>query len=463
MTLGRHPRALALLALGLVTLSCATSKQLTLRSEKLLIQGDARRAYDVALDALAKDPRNESARQALGAAGSVLLADARTRFYNVIPVDTVAAAGLAMEVDELNATLLRCRAAAPADTAFAADRTRARWAAADGIMRAAEDSLDGNRPRPAYRMLQQAARFAPHRGDLDARLRSTFEQAVDRVAVLPLDDQVGQPALARGLASRCATALQHRIDEGRLEFTRLVEPARVNERMTLAQLDDLSRSEAIRVGREVGATVVLWGRLHNAGTDNFVTYYREPLWHRVVERAQDGGSSERWVQVPFEAVVRERVYHLRCDLRLLDTDDEGILAETSLPREARVRTVWTNFRPDDDPDNYSLVAPEAPRPDGAGRGQGGSPDHDKRSGQAQKEWSTALGKWTLPEFLGRARGPNLSARSSYRHEYRGEFERASLDHPVFLGAPPGTDDLAYLALRGVEDGFLGLIEDLDTR
>ncbi len=447
----RSQGVLALMLLALLALSCATSQQLTRRSEKLLMQGDARRAYDAAVDALEKDGHNEPARAALGRAGAALYADSRARFDALIPDDTLGAARLALDVERLLADLARWRASLPEDPEFAAERQRAKDAAADGLIQAADDSLHARRPRAAYRLLEQAVPFAPKRRDLDTRLTRAFDLAVDRVAVLPLDDQTGQPALSREVADRLAGALRARIAARKLEFTRLVEPAKVYGRMTVAQLDELSRDGAIALGREVGATVVVYGRIRDAGSDTYTTHYREPIWHRVVTRGAAGEQVERWEQVPFETVVRERVFHLRWDLRLLSTDDENVLDERSEPREVRARTVWTSFRPEDDPANYALVAPEERR------------SGSERVARVEKEWSAAAGKWTVPKLLERAKASNVSARSTYRHEYRGEFEHRDPGMPVFLGDLPGNDDLAWLALRDIDGAFLEMIEALDRR
>ncbi len=444
-------RSLAWLALAALTLSCASSEQLTRRSAQLLVQGDARRAYDTALGALEKDATNDAARGALGAAGASLLSDARTRFYDLLPLDTLGAARVALDVDQVNGTLARWHAAVPADTSFATDRRHAKEAVAADFVAMAADSVHERRPRPAYRLLEEAARYDPQRRGLDERLRRTFELAVDRVAVLPFDQQIDQPPLARGLADQLATALRKRIADRSLTFTRLIEPARVDARMTVSQLDGMSRTEAIQLGRDLGANVVVWGRLRDAGSDSYTTTYREPIWHRVTDRDPEGKERERWMQVPFETVVRERVYHLRWDLRLLDTDEELTLAERGEPREVRVRSVWTNLRPDDDPGRYALMPPHEREQD---------PDRAKR---VEKEWGDTAGRWTVPALLARARAANASSRASYRHEYRGEFERADPGMPVFCGDLPGNDDLAWIALRGIDEEFLEMIRDLDRR
>jgi hypothetical protein len=451
----RHIRPLFVLGLlALLALSCATSTSLTRRSEKLLVQGDVDRAFDAAREALEKDPRNEQARAALGAAGTALLTDQKKRFYDLRQVDAVGAARIALDVESIHGTLQRGRVTLPPDTLWSRDLSGAREAASDALIAAADDSLKARQARPAYLLLQQASEFTPQRRGLDARLRRAFDLAVDRVAVLPFDDGIGQPSLPRVLADRLAAALRKRVTDGKLEFTRLVEPSKVFARMTVDQLGDLSRDDAVRLGRDVGANVVLWGRLRDAGTDNNTTYFREPIWHRVTERAADGSTSERWVSVPFEAVVRERVFHLRWDMRLLETDEGNTLDQRSEPRELRVRAVWTNFRPQDDPRDYALVEP-APRD--------GDSDHAQRAERVRQEWSQSLGRWTLPSLLERSRATNVAQRSTYRHEYRGEFERYDPNLPVFMGDLPGPDDLAYLALRDLDSAFLSMIEDLDRR
>lgn len=439
------------LVLGALALGCASSEKLTQRSEQWLLRGDAGRALQAAEDALDKDAANPAARAALQAAGDSLRASDRRRFYALLYDDTLGAARVALDDEALVARLARRRVTPLGDAEYERDLTRARESAADGLMRAAADSLRRRRARPAYRLLEQAAVFAPHRRDLDARLARTFEQAVDRVAVLPFDDRIGQPDLLRPLTARLATAVAERIARQPLRFTRLIEPSKVYARMTVDRLGDLDREEAIALGRQVGADVVVWGRLSDAHTETTTDHYREPLWVKVTERLSDGSTQERWESRAFEVIERERVYRLRWVVEALDTEDEVVLERREDVREAHARTVWSDFRPDRDPRDYALVPPDV------------RTKEPRRHEAAQKQWKATAGSWAVSDLLDRCRASNVSSRAAYRREYRSEFEHYDRDRPVFLGALPGPEDMAWLALRDLDGQVVSMVRGLDAR
>src|SRR5688572_18012951 len=103
----RHSiRGLSLLVFALTIASCASPAKMARQSREALARGDLRRAYDRAEDAIEKDPRSPSARNAYTAASEAVAADYRDRVVALAATDTTAGADLALEARQFRARVV---------------------------------------------------------------------------------------------------------------------------------------------------------------------------------------------------------------------------------------------------------------------------------------------------------------------------------------------------------------------
>jgi len=77
------------------------------------------------------------------------------------------------------------------------------------------------------------------------------------------------------------------------------------------------------------------------------------------------------------------------------------------------------------------------------------------------EWKQRFGAWTLPKLLERA-------RKEHRHTHYGAEDRKAFfadchERPVWLAELPGEDELASIALDGVWQPVLGMLQELDAK
>src|SRR5262245_15206890 len=257
---GRRFGRLGVAALGLFALSCASSSELTRRSDESLKAGHTMRAYDWARRALDKDPKNDQARAHMTEAATQLSADWKRRIRAIAATDTLTAAEVALDYARFRAELVRYDVALAADSAFREDERRIRDAAAAQNYRAAESFLEQREPKNAYRSFVEAERFVPGYGDLDQRIPDTYERALTRVAVLPFANQTDVPGLSKEIADGTFEELERRMTPKGFQFTRLIPAEETYRRVSVAELDGLDREAAVRIGRQLGARLVGWGR-----------------------------------------------------------------------------------------------------------------------------------------------------------------------------------------------------------
>jgi hypothetical protein len=123
---------------------------------------------------------------------------------------------------------------------------------------------------------------------------------------------------------------------------------------------------------------------------------------------------------------------VHCDFEVLSTRDGSLVAEHTDAMRAAARVIYTDFRGDGDPDEYSLVPPDMKKSD----------PHAVES--RERDWKGHCGSWELSALLERAKKePKRSYRSSIRKEFYADTE----SRPVFLADLPPAEDLAMVALR----------------
>lgn len=418
-------------ALLLLVVSCAGPDTLARRSSESLARGDVQKAYETARKALDKDPTHPAALAAMTDAARPLMADWKARIRNLAAVDTLGAARLSLKLDDFRRELDRYHVVLPRDRGFRRDERAIRRGGARADYAAGEEAFSGGRPKVAYHRFVEARDFAPRFRDVDARIAEAWERARTRVALLPLANQTDLPGLSRTIADATYEQVANRMNTKDFEFTELVPMQRVYQNLTVAEMDDLSREGAARVGRLIGAQRVLWGRLTGLRSEKDTHPLARAIYHRDFEKDAAGDSHERWKSVPFAGIVRSRTIHVRCDLELIDAETEATLGGDSREFEAHARTVYTAFVPRGDVDDYALVSPRMRE------------EHPDQAESAEKAWKEAAGDWTLGKLLERSKRDDGSRRS-YRRGYRDEFRHPGA--PVFLDDLPSTEDLAFLAL-----------------
>jgi hypothetical protein len=445
----RNHIRLAWLCLAILLASCATAEKFARRSDLELRRGDPDAAYRTAVIAIKRQPANAHALAALSAAAEARAGDWKTRIHGLADTDTLAAARQALEFEGFRREVARYGGTLAPDASFAAFEHDVRTAAAGMLYAEADADLEGGRPKQAYLHFRGARDYAPGFRDLDARIEEAYQRAVQQVAVLPLEDQTGVPELGRALAARIWEGVQQHAPASRLQFTRLVGPDQAYARMTASELDDLSREQAIRLGRRLGADRVVWARLYGSHTDTNTDRYHDTIYRRRAQRDSSGRSREVFEPVEFTAIRRSRQVSASWEIEVLDVNLETSIARRANTVAAFARTVYTDFAPDGDCDDYCLVPP-ATRSSDPGRGR-----------RREDEWKSTFGSWTVPHLLEAARREH--GRSSGMAEVRGQFRRDTRDQPVFLDDLPGEGDLLMVALDDLWRPALDAIVEQDAR
>ena len=85
-----------------------------------------------------------------------------------------------------------------------------------------------------------------------------------------------------------------------------------------------------------------------------------------------------------------------------------------------------------------------------------------RAKNREMEWKTDFGNWTLPALLERA-------RKDRSHRHYGHGDRATFiqqdcgERPIWLAELPDERELALIALDGLWQPVLGMLQELDAK
>ena len=446
-----HARRLGALVglvfLALLTLSCASSNQLSRRSEESMKAGQTTRAYDWARRALDKDPMNDQARANMTAAATVMSADWKLRVRTLAANDSLQGAEAALEFGRFRAELARYQVVLPFDKPFRDDESRILNAAADHDYRAALACLDNHQPKHAYRLFVDSGRFAPGFRDIALRIPKAYELALTRVAILPFANQTEVPGLSKEMADHLYGELDDHINPREFQFTRLVDAEEVYAKMTVSELDRLDRDQAIQIGRKLGARCVVWGRYSGMSANSTTGLYHQKIYRHYTDPDPSVKERDRYEEGNFTAVTREREVKIQYQFEVLDTDDEQTLARRGAESRAVANTIYSAFQARGSCDDYCLLPPALKSAD------------PKRAEQVDKEWQASFGNWTLSKVLLNAR--ESRSRTRYRPEHRSEFMRASYIFPVFLDDLPSPNDMALIALDGTWKPVYEALRELD--
>ena len=442
-----HPvtRFIPLLPL-VVLMSCASTSELVRRGDVALESGDMERAYDWARRALDRDAGNAHARQIMTVAGDSLATWQEREIAELAEVDTVAAARSALELEEFRGRLRTYGVTLPPDPGFRDREAAIRNGAARLFYDRGVESLAAHRPKRAHGELTEAARYAPGYADLGVQLDRAWQEAATRIAILPFNDEVAAPGLADQFSKELQHQMEYQLQNKRFRFSSVLGRDEVNRRLTVAQAGRLTREEAVALGRAVGAQRVVFGRVHDLRSDTNTDTYREVIFHKVVERGEDGKPHTRYDEQRFEAVARRREVSIAVDFEVLETGGGGRLAQDSQGRTSVAHTVFTRFQPVGSCDDYALAPPDW---------------EDGKRREREKEWRATFGSWTVSALLDRAR--RSPDRKHYEPRHRSEFSAAGTSTPVWLDDLPPAEELAHIALSDAWMPLLATLRDLDGK
>lgn len=433
----------ALLALTTLTLSCAAPAELARRSEAALAAGSEAQAYEWAERAMRADPDLPRARAAMTAAAAGATAGWQSRIRSLAGADTVAAARLSLEFGDVRARLSGWGIPVPLDSTFLDDQSSIRHAAAEQLYARGLELLGADRPRQAYRSFTAAGEIVPGFRDVAERAHRSFELGVTRIAVLPFDDDTGVPGLAEELAGYTHGQLAANMPQKKYPFVRFVSGEAVAGRVRAE--GRITRDVAIRIGRSLGASRVVWGRLHGLRSDTATDTWHDRVFRKVAVRDSAHRSRVRYDEVFFETVSREREVRVEWAFEVIETDEEQALAARAGTERLTARVVFTRYQPLGDCDDYFLAPPDW---------QSGNAEGLKA---ARNSWKQRFGDWSVPDFL--AAVNDARDRGHYRRLDRESFLNRS--RPRVTDDLPPAGDLAFLALRAVANPVWDVLKGLE--
>lgn len=435
-----------LVPLALLALSCAAPSELARRGEVALGEGDPQRAFDLAAKALDRQPGNARARTTAAAAVQAITDDWQRRIHAVAAADSVVAAEQVLALAAFRARAARYASPA-ADSAWAREERTLRQTAARIHHRRGEAALEAGRPKAAVAEFGEVERFAPGYGDVARLAQRAADRALTRVAFLPLRGASSKAALGREVADAWQDAVVRRLTDRRVRFTRVVSREEVERAMTVAELGRLSREEAIRIGRRVGARLVVWGQLGGTETDTRADRYDDFVQRRVTEKDEQGREVVRWMDIPIDVVSRQRTVRVEVEYEVIATDEEVVVARQDVQRTMTAHTLWVARAPEGDLDAYALISEQLRQRE------------PERANRVETRWKSVAGERTsVKDVLRGVRG--AQGRPAYRRELLPRFY-PDVKGPVFLDDLPPAEDLAYAALIHAWEPLLDDLVRLD--
>jgi hypothetical protein len=416
---------------ALTGIGCAGPAKLAERSEGKLAEGDVWKAWNLATRALDKAPANERAREAAASAAAVIAEDWQRRITSLAAVDSMAAAEQVLEFVGFRTGAIRYTTVHVSD-AWTRDELLLRQSAARVHYAEGAEAMKTKRPKKAYSCFLEAERFLPNFRDAAKRADAALDEALTRVAVVPLRSNRGDVQLGRDIAAAWSGSLVEHMPAGNY-FTRILPVDDVERELRVSDLGHTSRDDAIRLGRLAGADRVVWGSIGEIDSKSSIHFFAETVWRRVVEKDETGAKVSRWVEVPIQVVSRVRTVDVDLAYEVISTQGGVTLARDSGKRTMKARAVWTAYVPEDGPDSYALVTDEF---------RTASPERAK---QIESKWESVVGAGTtLSQVLDAKRA---SAKQS--GDRAGAIARFAAGAAfVMLEDLPTAEELTYAALAG---------------
>lgn len=418
---------------ALVLAGCASSGKLARKSQEQLSEGDTRKAYDTALRAVAKDPYNAEATRALRASGQAVLAHEARRFHSLLAVhDTMAAAGVALDMDGVRHTVARHGVTLVADERQGAAELATRRAAAARFAADGHALFDEGRPKPAVAAYDRALRYTPDDPRLAESRRAAHEQATDRVLLMPYVCDTRTRLDVRALSDDMFASLTRYASE-HLEFTELADPGLVWNRLFRRGPSSVTREAAYAIGEEREATRVAWSRIHGDRVDSHSQVVDQIVWRKVGARLPDGSSASTWVPVPIRVRIEDRWVSVAVESEVYSVVDQRIVARRTTDHGTGLRIVSAQTPLPGAGSDYALYTPEQWTADRAAC----------RARAAA--WSEMFGGLTVEALVGYARdsGKHATRLGATRH---GRATRQGRSYDVCYGSLPGEAALMEVAL-----------------
>jgi hypothetical protein len=419
-----------LLAIPILINSCSGPSKLTQKSEEKLAGGDAWRAWRLATRALDKEPGNPRARAAATAAGASIAEEWQRRIHALAETDSMKAAEQALELSEFRENAARY-ATIPVGAGWPAEDMALRNAAARVHFQRGREAFDSGRPKKAYAEFTEAERFVGDYRDVSRRADRALGQAITNVAVVPFRARSAEPSFGMQVAQAWRDDLIQELAPPTARFTRILGGDTIERSMTLSELEDVSREEAVRIGRQMGAHRVVWGAIGGVKSSTKLNLFKDTVCRRVVVRGADGRESTQWVDVPIEVVARVRDVTVGVDYEVIAAKSGNTLARRHVDRSTSARVVWTSYQPEGDPASYSLVSETV---------RSANPN---RARDVETRWKSVCGDaTTLVQVLDARKRTGSSGH--YAREALPRFAAGAAF--VFLEELPPAEDLAFASL-----------------
>ncbi|HEX3113599.1 MAG TPA: hypothetical protein VHU20_10060 [Candidatus Eisenbacteria bacterium] len=441
----------ALLIAVSLAAGCAGSAKLSKKSEEKLASGDAWKAWQLATRALDKEPGNPRAQAAATKAGTAIVQDWQRKIRAYAELDSAKAAAEVLAMTDFRGEAARY-ATIPMGESWTAEERTLRRAGARIHYNLGVEAESAGRPKKACTEFSEARNYVSDYRDVVKREDRAASDAMTRVAVMPFRAMSDDRSFGAELAQAWQDDLVENLAPPTTQFTRIVSGDALRRSMTLADLDDVSREQAIRMARKAGAERVVWGSVGNVKSTTKLHLFQDNVWRRVVERGPNGTEVVRWVEVPIQVVSRVRDVKVGVDYEVIDTRSGTSLVHRHLDRSSSARVVWTSDRFDGDPSSYVLVSDSF------------RSTHPDRAKEIETRWSDACGAGTtLVQVLEARRNAGSSGR--YARQALPRFAAGAAF--VFMEDLPPADDLALAALtqssRSVRDDLVNMdaVDDVD--
>jgi hypothetical protein len=420
-----------LLAIALAV-GCASSSKLSKKSEEKLASGDAWRAWELATRALDKEPGNPRAREAATAAGAAIVQDWQRRIHALAEVDSLHGAEEVLKLAEFRLHAARY-ATIPVGPEWPAEERTLRRAAARVHYQRGVDAANAGRPKKAYTEFSDALRFDSAYRDAAKRADRAQAEALTRVAVVPFRAPSSDATFGANVAQAWQDDLTQSLGQEEAPFTRILGADAIKRSMTVADLEGLTREEAIRFGRKMGAERVVWGSVGPVRSTTRLDLFRDSVARRVVVHDEEGHERVTWIEVPIEVVARVRDVTAGVDYEVIETAGGSSLVHRHLDRSTSARVVWTSYQPEGDLGSYVLVS-ETVRA-----------AHPDRAREVETRWKAVCGDAvTLTQVLEARRKAGPYSSGHYAREALPRFAAGAAF--VFLEDLPPAEDLALTAL-----------------
>lgn len=421
---------LSLIAATLVV-GCAGTSKLSEKSEKELAKGDAWKAWQLATRALDKEPGNPRARTAATAAGTSIVAEWQRRIRALAQTDSLQAAEEVLNLNGFRTDAARY-ATIPVGAEWPDEERTLRLAAARLHYGYGEEAIKSNRPKRACDEFTNSEHFVPGYRDAAKRADHALDDALTRVALVPFRASSDDPSLGVQVARAWRDDLAESVMPPASRFTRILPGTGIERDLKLSDLEGLSRSQAIRLGRERGANRVVWGSIGAVQSSTKLHIFTDTIARRVTEKAADGTESVHWLDVPIEVVSRVRDVTVGVDYEIIETGSGSSISHRHFDRSTSARVVWTSFQPEGDPASYFLVS-ETVRS-----------TNPNRASEVEKRWTSVCGTTTTLVQVLEAKRKTASSSGHYVRDILPRFAAGTAF--VFLEDLPPAGDLAFSVL-----------------